>query len=196
MLLNALAEREESECQLSARFERDAIPLLDRLFSAALGMTRNQHDAEDLVQETMLCAYARFHTFREGTNLKAWLYRILHNTWISQYRKKQCRPEEVMAANIADYPPAGDRQTLANHSAELAALESLPDEEVKAALMALSPDCRIAVYYVDVEGLSYKEVADILDVSLGTVTSRLHRGRQRLRADLFMMARQRRLVRS
>src|SRR5262245_28061311 len=87
----------EPEDPLAARFERDAIPMLDRLFAAALRITRNQHDAEDLVQETMLCAYTRFHTFQEGTNLKAWLYRILHNTWISQYRKKQRRPREVIA---------------------------------------------------------------------------------------------------
>jgi len=180
--------------ELAERFERDAIPLLDRMFSAALRMTRNQYDAEDLVQETMLCAYARFHTFQEGTNLKAWLYRVLHNTWISQYRRKQRRPDEIMAADVAEYQTAGERLGPVNGSAEVSALESLPDEDVKAAFMALSEDSRVAVYYADVEGFSYKQIAEILDVSVGTVTSRLHRGRQRLRADLFMMASKRRLV--
>ena len=158
----------EPEARLAARFERDAIPLLDRLFSAALRMTRNQHDAEDLVQETMLCAYARFHTFREGTNLKAWLYRVLHNTWINQYRRRQRRPEEVMAADFADFHTASGG-ALVNGSAELAALEALPDDEVKEAFMALPGDSRIAVYYADVEGFSYKEIAGILNVSVGTV---------------------------
>jgi RNA polymerase sigma-70 factor, ECF subfamily len=188
----SLQTRDEPEARLAARFERDAIPLLDRMFTAALRMTRNQHDAEDLVQETMLRAYAHFHTFHEGTNLKAWLYRVLHNTWISQYRKSQRRPDEIMAADVADFQTAAGSR--ANGSAEVAALESLPDDEVKSAFMALPEDSRVAVYYADVEGFSYKEIADILNVSVGTVTSRLHRGRQRLRTELFMMVNQRRLV--
>jgi RNA polymerase sigma-70 factor, ECF subfamily len=187
--------RSESETRLTERFERDAIPLLDRLFSAALRMTRNQHDAEELVQETIMVAYARFHTFQDGTNVRAWLYQVLHNTWINLYRKKQRRPEEVMAADFADYQTAGNGGTLVNGSAEVSALEALPDDEVKAALMTLSMESRLAVYYADVEGFSYKEIAGILNVSVGTVTSRLHRGRQRLRTELFMLANQRRLVR-
>jgi RNA polymerase sigma-70 factor (ECF subfamily) len=179
-----------------ARFERDAIPLLDPLFNCALRLTRNRQDAEDLVQETMLRAYAHFHTFQEGTNLRAWLYRILQNTWIQEYRKKRRRPSEVMAGDFTDRLLANEFRRTSNGSAEVAALESLPDDEVKAALMTLPLEVRMAVYYADVEGFSYKEIANILSVSVATVTSRLHRGRRRLRVGLVAMANQRRLVHS
>jgi RNA polymerase sigma-70 factor, ECF subfamily len=172
-----LIEAPYPSAEAAARFERDAIPLLDPLFSGALHLTRNRHDAEDLVQETMLRAYARFDTFQDGTNVKAWLYRILQNTWIDQCRKKSRRPTEVLAW---DWP--------SNGSTDVAALESVPDVAVKAALMALPEESRIAVYYADVEGFSYKEIAAILGVPVGTVTSRLHRGRQRLRAALMVQA--------
>ncbi|MCV7444457.1 sigma-70 family RNA polymerase sigma factor [Mycobacterium paraense] len=180
MLSATIGSSIEATCpspEAAARFERDAIPLLDPLFTGALHLTRNRHDAEDLVQETMLRAYARFDTFQDGTNTKAWLYRILQNTWIDQCRKKSRRPTEVLAW---DWP--------SSDSAEVAALESLPGEAVRAALMALPEDSRLAVYYADVEGFSYKEIATILNVPVGTVTSRLHRGRQRMRAHLMVQA--------
>jgi RNA polymerase sigma-70 factor (ECF subfamily) len=179
--------------ELDARFERDAIPLTDRLFAGALRLTRNKQDAEDLVQETMLRAYAGFHTFREGTNLKAWLYRIMQNTWINQYRKKQSRLAEVSVENITDQHAAADVLFASNRlrSAEVDALESLPDDEIKAALMTLREEIRVAVYYADVEGFSYKEIANITNTPVGTVMSRLHRGRQRLRVALRAVASQR-----
>jgi RNA polymerase sigma-70 factor, ECF subfamily len=185
-----------SEVELAARFERDAIPLLDRLFSAALRLTRNRQDAEDLVQETMLHAYAGFHSFREGTNLKAWLFRILHNTWVNQYRKKQRRVAEVSVERITDQRVAAEVLGTSNSlcSAEVAALDSLPDKEVTAALMALRVELRTAVYYADVEGFSYKEIANVMNTSVGTVMSRLHRGRRQLRTALFMVASQRGFV--
>lgn len=178
---------------LDARFERDAIPLLDRLSTGALRLTRNRQDAEDLVQETMLRAYAGFESFREGTNLNAWLYRIMHNAWINLYRRKQSRPAEVSVENITDQQAAADVLLGPNRmrSAEIDALESLPDEEIKAAFMTLREEIRVAVYYADVEGFSYKEIADITNASVGTVMSRLHRGRRRLRVALRTVASQR-----
>lgn len=138
----------------------------------------------------MLRAYAGFHTFREGTNLNAWLFRILHNTWITQYRRRQSRVAEVPVEYITDQQMAADvlLSSTSLRSAEVDALEALPDDEVKAALMALREELRIAVYYADVEGFSYKEIADITNVSVGTVMSRLHRGRRRLRAQLRVVA--------
>jgi RNA polymerase sigma-70 factor, ECF subfamily len=179
--------------ELDARFERDAIPLTDRLFAGALCLTRNQQDAEDLVQETMLRAYAGFHSFREGTNLKAWLGRIMQNTWINQYRKKQSRLAEVSVDKITDQHASADGLLASNRlrSAEVDALEALPDDEIRAALMTLREEIRVAIYYADVEGFSYKEIASITNSSVGTVMSRLHRGRQRLRVALRMVASQR-----
>jgi RNA polymerase sigma-70 factor (ECF subfamily) len=179
--------------ELDARFQRDAIPLLDRLFVGALSLTRNKQDAEDLLQETMLHAYTGFHTFREGTNLKAWLYRIMHNTWINQHRKKQHRPAEISVEDITDHHVAADVLRVSSRpcSAEVTALESLPDHEIKAALMTLREELRTAVYYADVEGFSYKEIAAITNSPISTVMSRLHRGRQRLRVALRTVANQR-----
>jgi RNA polymerase sigma-70 factor, ECF subfamily len=182
--------------ELDARFARDAIPLLDRLYTGALRLTHNKQDAEDLVQETMLRAYTGFHTFREGTNLKAWLYRIMHNTWINQYRKKQHRPTEISVEDVTDHHVVADALCASSRlrSAEVAALESLPDHEIKAALMTLREELRLAVYYADVEGFSYKEIAGITNSTIGTVMSRLHRGRQRLRVALRAVANERGFV--
>lgn len=177
---------------LSARFEREVVPLVDRLYGVALRLAANPQDAEDLVQETVLRAYTGFHTFREGSNLMAWLYRILHNTWINLYRKRQRRPAEVSMEGVTDHEVLRFRHAL--RSAEVAALEALPDNEIKDALMELREQYRIVVYYADVEGLSYKQIAQITDTALGTVMSRLHRGRRQLRASLRHVAEQRGLV--
>lgn len=172
------------------RFERDALPLLDTLYRAARRYTGNAADAEDLVQETMMKAYAAFHRFEEGTNIRAWLLRILTNTWIKSYRRSQCRPAEILSEGLTDaqlHHHAGHSST-GLPSAELAALESLGDDEVRQALEQLSEEQRLVVYYADVEGLSYKEIALILGTPVGTVMSRLHRGRRTLRRLLVDVA--------
>ncbi|WP_293058082.1 sigma-70 family RNA polymerase sigma factor [Mycobacterium sp.] len=187
----------ETDEELTARFEREAIPLLDQLYGGALRLTRNPADAEDLLQETMVKAYAGFRSFKPGTNLKAWLYRILTNTYINNYRKKQRQPAQYPTEEITDWQLAANAEHSPTglRSAEVEALEALPDTEIKAALQELPEDFRMAVYYADVEGFPYKEIAEIMNTPIGTVMSRLHRGRRQLRALLANVAKERGFLR-
>jgi RNA polymerase sigma-70 factor (ECF subfamily) len=178
-------------------FEEQAIPFMDQLYAAGLRMTRNPSDAADLVQETFAKAYAAFGQFQQGTNLKAWLYRILTNTFINSYRKKQRDPYQGTIDDLEDWQLGGAEsmtQGRSTRSAEAEAIDHLPDSAVKDALQAVPEDFRMAVYFADVEGFSYQEIADIMKTPVGTVMSRLHRGRRLLRDLLAEYARERGIV--
>ena len=181
-----------------ARFEDDAMGFAPQLYAAAMRMTRNPADAEDLVQETFLKAYRAYHTFATGTNLKAWLYRILTNTYINKYRKAARRPKEVDLGELEDLylyrrvSTAGTRE--ASKSAEEEVLSGFVDSDVKQAIEALPENFRLPVLLADVEGFSYKEISEIMDVPIGTVMSRLHRGRKALQKALWEFARERGLT--
>jgi RNA polymerase sigma-70 factor (ECF subfamily) len=181
-----------------ARFTELAMEYMPSLYTAALRMTRNASDAEDLVQETYLKAYRAFASFSEGTNLKAWLYRILTNTYINTYRAKKRRPEESDVDDLENFylyrRLGGLEGATAGRSAEDEVLDHFTEREVKEAIEALPEQFRMAVLLGDVEGFSYKEIAEILDVPIGTVMSRLHRGRRALQKRLYEFGRQRGLV--
>ena len=192
-LLPALVDRsKETLEQRKARFEKDALVFTSQLYGAALRYTKDTHDAQDLVQDTYAKAFTSFHQFEPGTNLKAWLYRILTTTFINNYRKDQRRPQ-ISAGEVEDWQlaDASSHTSDQGKSAEEEVLENIADKDVKDALAAMPEDFRMAVYLSDVEGFSYKEIAEITGVPTGTVMSRLHRGRKLLRESLSEYAKDR-----
>jgi RNA polymerase sigma factor (sigma-70 family) len=190
MTITSVPSTPESDADFATRFAREAEPLFDALSRRARRLTRSEADAEDLLQDTLLHAYAGFSSFQNGSNLKAWLLRILYNRWVSTYRAKQSRPLEVSVDKITEYDLAGgvSRLSAAARSAEAEVLDTLPDNEVKAAMDSLPEGFRRVVYYAYVQGYTYAETAAILDIPHGTVMSRVSRGRQRLRVALAHVA--------
>lgn len=182
----------ESAAERTKRFERDALQYMNQLYAAAMRYTKNPEDAQDLVQDTYIKAYNSFHQFEPGTNLKAWLYRVLTTTFINTYRKDQRRPQtsdsELEDWQIAE---ASSHTSDQGKSTEDVVLDNLPDSDIKNALAEIPEEFRMAVYLADVEGFSYKEIAEIVGVPAGTVMSRLHRGRKQLREKLTDYARER-----
>ena len=182
----------ESAAERKKRFERDALQYMNQLYAAAMRYTKNPEDAQDLVQDTYAKAYTSFHQFEPGTNLKAWLYRVLTTTFINTYRKDQRRPQTSDSA-LEDWQiaEASSHTSDQGKSSEDVVLENLPDSDIKNALAEIPEEFRMAVYLADVEGFSYKEIAEIVGVPAGTVMSRLHRGRKQLREKLTDYARER-----
>jgi len=192
-LLPAVIDRnKETLAQRKARFEKDALVFTSQLYGAALRYTKNSHDAQDLVQDIYAKAFTSFHQFESGTNLKSWLYRILTTTFINNYRKDQRRPQ-ISAGEIEDWQiaDASSHTSDQGKSAEDEVLENIADKDIKEALAAMPDEFRMAVYLSDVEGFSYKEIAEITEVPTGTVMSRLHRGRKLLRSSLAAYAKER-----
>jgi RNA polymerase sigma-70 factor (ECF subfamily) len=181
----------ESAADRNVRFERDALAFTDQLYAAALRYTKNPEDARDLLQDTYLKAFTSFHQFEEGTNLRAWLYRVLTTTFINSYRKGQRQPQ-IAQGELEDWQVgrAQSHTSDLGKSAEVEALEKLPDSDIKRALQEIPEDFRMVVYLADVEGFSYKEIAEIVGAPAGTVMSRLHRGRKQLREKLADYARE------
>lgn len=180
----------ESDAELAARFARDTAPLWPVLMRGARRLTRNEADAEDLLQDALMHAFMGFRRFEPGSNLNAWLFRIMHNRWISGYRMRQRRPAEYAVESVADLdlPTAMMRSA---PSAEATAMDVLPDADIKAALEQLPEGFRIALYYADVQGLTYAETARVMGTPVGTVMSRVFRGRAQLRDTLAGVARER-----
>lgn len=179
------------------RFEEEALPLTSALYGGALRMTRNAADAADLVQETFLRAFRSWHQFEAGTNLKAWLFRIMTNLYISNYRAKAREPQIISGNDARDfdlYQILLDQGPGVAPSAESIVLNRLGDDDIKQALANLPEDFRIPVLLADVDGFSYKEIADMLSIPIGTVMSRLHRGRKALQKALWQLARERGFV--
>ena len=188
----SIVRTELSDEERTRLFEEQVLPMADRLFGAAMRYTRDPIDAQDLVQESMVKAYRSFHQFQQGTNLKAWLYRVLHTTYLSMYRKRQRRPQENLTDEWGDhtlYDTIGSQD-----SAEADVLAGITDEAVKDALASLPEQFRMAVYLADVEGFAYKEIAEIMGTPVGTVMSRIHRGRKGLQQALEDYAIERGLI--
>ncbi|WAJ42871.1 sigma-70 family RNA polymerase sigma factor [Mycobacterium sp. Aquia_216] len=182
---------------LATRFERDVLPLRDQLYRAARRYTQSHADAEDLVQETMIKAYVGFRSFKEGTNLRAWLFTIMNHTRINHYRTAKRRPTEWLAGDVTDFliPSGPGHSSTGRLSAEAEALDSIGAPEVREALQQLPESQQLAVYYADVEGFRYKEIGEILDIPLGSVMSRIHRGRRNMRKLLMNFAIEQRYIR-